>query len=131
FAVLVVVVALSAPWLRSSSSASAETGSRSEFAGAADPTHAFVKVVGRVRPSVVEISTQDGLGSGVVYDGEGNIVTNAHVVSGASRVHVTLACGRTCLGAVVAVYDPDDLAVVHVSASGLRPATFGNSSAVR
>ncbi|MDQ4098308.1 MAG: S1C family serine protease, partial [Actinomycetota bacterium] len=40
---------------------------------------AFVNVVAKVRPSVVEISTGAGLGSGVVYNDQGHIVTNAHV----------------------------------------------------
>ena len=41
---------------------------------------AFVSVNRRVSPSVVQIETGDGLGSGIVFDGKGNIVTNAHVV---------------------------------------------------
>ncbi len=41
---------------------------------------AYVSVLERVRPSVVEISTDAGLGSGVVYEDKGHIVTNAHVV---------------------------------------------------
>src|SRR5579864_9712783 len=40
----------------------------------------FITVVDRVRPSVVEISTEAGLGSGVVFDAKGDVVTNAHVV---------------------------------------------------
>jgi S1-C subfamily serine protease len=44
---------------------------------------AFVAVVARIRPQVVEISTNSGLGSGVIYDDRGDIVTNAHVVGSA------------------------------------------------
>jgi len=44
-----------------------------------------------VSPTVVQIQTDSGLGSGVVFDGNGNIVTNAHVVTGARTISVTLA----------------------------------------
>ena len=44
-------------------------------------------------PSVVQISTSEGSGSGVVYDAKGNIVTNAHVVGTATSLQVGLASG--------------------------------------
>ena len=44
----------------------------------------YVQVVKRVAPAVVQIETADGLGSGIVYDGKGHIVTNAHVVGTAT-----------------------------------------------
>ena len=92
----------------------------------------FVDVVGRVRPSVVEISTGSGLGSGVAYDDKGNIVTNAHVVGNATDVQVTTVDGRTLRGTVVGAFPPDDLAVVRVSGSGAPPAgKFGDSSKVK
>src|SRR5215471_5734751 len=72
-----------------------------------------------------------GIAAGVIYNREGDIVTNAHVVQGATTVRVRLADGRRLRGAVVGSYDPDDLAVVHVDATGLRPATFADSSKVR
>src|SRR3954462_1160142 len=50
----------------------------------------FVKVVHDTSPAVVQISTNVGLGSGVVYDNKGDIVTNAHVVKGAKTFTVTL-----------------------------------------
>src|SRR5262249_54951733 len=53
----------------------------------------FVRVVADVSPSVVQIETSQGLGSGVVYDGMGDIVTNAHVVGAAKSVKVTLSNG--------------------------------------
>jgi hypothetical protein len=56
---------------------------------------AYVAVLQRVRPSVVEISTGSGLGSGVVYDTKGNIVTNAHVVGEATRFSISLVDGRS------------------------------------
>jgi len=92
---------------------------------------AYNSVLDRARLSVVEISTESGLGSGVIYNRDGDIVTNAHVVEGATTVRVRLADGRRRRAAVVGSYDPDDLAVVHVDATELQPATFADSSKVR
>src|SRR5690349_19095261 len=50
----------------------------------------YRRVIAAVLPSVVEIRTQQGLGSGVVLDGSGDIVTNAHVVGSATRFEVFL-----------------------------------------
>ena len=44
----------------------------------------FVNVYRKVAPSVVQIETSEGLGSGIVFDAKGNIVTNAHVVGTAT-----------------------------------------------
>jgi S1-C subfamily serine protease len=53
----------------------------------------YVNVVKGVSPSVVQIQTSEGLGSGVVFDDRGDVVTNAHVVGNANRFVVTLASG--------------------------------------
>jgi S1-C subfamily serine protease len=87
-----------------------------------------------VLPSVVQISTSQGSGSGVVYDAKGDIVTNAHVVGTATALQVGLASGGRALPATVAgVFAPDDLAVIRVQAGAgaLHPASFGRSAAVR
>jgi len=101
-------------------------------AGAASLQQAFVTVIRRVRPSVVEIRTATGLGSGVVLDGEGDIVTNAHVVGSASTFQVLSASSTRPVRAVlVGVCRGDDLAVIKVGAdAGLRPAPFGTSADV-
>ncbi len=94
----------------------------------------FENVVSQVLPSVVQISTSQGSGSGVVYDSKGDIVTNAHVVGTATTVHVGLASGGQPLAArVVGVFAPDDLAVIRVQAGAgsLHPASFGRSASVR
>ena len=94
----------------------------------------YERVVATVLPSVVQITTPEGLGSGVVFDAEGDIVTNAHVVGSAKDVRVRLPSGsKTLAAAVLGMFAPDDLAVIRVqgSAGTLRPATFGRSSAVR
>jgi putative serine protease PepD len=88
----------------------------------------FVDVVKKVNPSVVVIETSQGLGSGIVYDAKGDIVTNAHVTDGSRTFKVTLADGRTFDGTLVSSFAGDDVAVIHVDATGLQPATFGDSS---
>ena len=91
----------------------------------------FVRVVKAVRPSVVEISTDSGLGSGVIFDNKGDIVTNAHVVGAATTFTVDFSNGTSQSGHLVATYVPDDLAVIQVtSPKGLKPAHFGNSSSL-
>ncbi|MGH3049879.1 MAG: S1C family serine protease [Gaiellaceae bacterium] len=89
---------------------------------------ALIKVVNRVSPSVVQIATQSGLGSGIVFDGKGDIVTNYHVVAGASSFTVTTAAGKRYPAKLVGEFLQDDLAVVNVSGSSLPPATFADSS---
>jgi S1-C subfamily serine protease len=93
----------------------------------------YEQVVARVLPSVVQISTSEGSGSGVVYDTKGDIVTNAHVVGSATTLQVSPASGGKPLPAdVVGVFAPDDLAVIKVTGGGsLHPASFGRSSLVR
>lgn len=88
----------------------------------------FVDVVNRVSPSVVVIETATGLGSGIVFNGEGDIVTNNHVVAGSTKFTVTLADGQQLNGTLVGTYPAGDIAVIHVTATNLQPATFGDSS---
>ena len=95
--------------------------------GALALQNAFVTVVKTVSPSVVQIETSEGLGSGVVLDGKGNIVTNAHVVGTATKMTVTNQHGRQSQATLVGRFVPDDLAVVHTSAP-LRAAAFADSS---
>lgn len=91
------------------------------------------EVVQDVLPSVVQITTDTGLGSGVVYDEAGHIVTNAHVVGDATRFEVLLATGQRPFPArLVATHPEQDLALVRLTRrpEQLRPVTFGDSSAV-
>jgi S1-C subfamily serine protease len=90
----------------------------------------YVSVIRRVLPSVVEIKTASGLGSGVVYDTVGHIVTNAHVVGAATAFQVFLAGSASPLPArLTGSYPRDDLAVIKVSgAAHLVPAHFADSS---
>jgi S1-C subfamily serine protease len=88
----------------------------------------FITVVGHVSPSVVVIETTAGLGSGVVFDTKGDIVTNNHVVDGSKTFTVTLSDGQKLPGTLVGTYPAGDLAVIHVTSANLPPATFGDSS---
>ena len=92
---------------------------------------AIVDVVRSVSPSVVQIQDQRGLGSGIVLDSSGDIVTNNHVVSGASSWTVTTATGTRFRARLVGSFAADDLAVIKISGSGLQPATFADSSKLR
>jgi putative serine protease PepD len=89
----------------------------------------LVRDVRAVSPSVVQVATSSGLGSGVVYDTHGNIVTNAHVVGNAKTFRVTLASG-TYTGKLVGSFPPDDLAVVHVGGAKPPAASFADSSKI-
>src|SRR5215469_14897710 len=89
----------------------------------------YAGVVRLVLPSVVLIRTENGLGSGVVLDRSGNIVTNAHVAGNATNFQVQVAGDTAPRSArLVGTYPPDDLAVIRAdNPAGLRPATFGDS----
>jgi S1-C subfamily serine protease len=118
----------------SAAASSAVPSSSVPSSGAASLEQQYEQVVGRVLPSVVQISTSEGSGSGVVYDARGDIVTNAHVVGTATALQVGLASGGKPLAAsVVGVFAPDDLAVIRVQtgAGSLHPASFGRSASVR
>lgn len=90
----------------------------------------YTHVVNVVSPSVVQVETNAGLGSGIVYDNNGDIVTNAHVVGQAKNVGITLPSGASGKGTVVGSFVPDDLAVIRTSMPGLQPASFGDSSQI-
>ncbi|MFD4848959.1 S1C family serine protease, partial [Streptomyces sp. NPDC058425] len=86
-----------------------------------------------VRPSVVQIEASRDLGSGVVYDGEGHIVTNAHVVGDEKTFRVTTAHSEEPLAAtLVFAYPEQDLAVIRLDRvpDGLRAAEFGDTGKV-
>jgi len=74
---------------------------------------------------------QRSLGSGFIIDNEGFIVTNNHVVEGATELVVSLADGRVLTGTIVGTDAFTDLAVVKINATDLPVAAFGDSGALR
>lgn len=93
-------------------------------------------VVEKVRPVVVQInivtSSGEGLGSGVILDSRGYIVTNNHVVTGAQRIQVMLYDGTSLPAQLVGTDPLDDLAVVKIATTTkLTAATLGDSSKLR
>jgi S1-C subfamily serine protease len=102
-------------------------------ASAGDPTslqQRFVSIVKTVSPKVVQIRTAVALGSGVVFDARGDVVTNAHVVDNATRFLVTLASGDSHPATLVGRDAGMDLAVIRISGARPRPAIFANSAQV-
>ena len=111
---------------------------------------AITEAVGRVAPAVVTVQTEvvervpvdpfdwitgrqsgervgAGLGSGFIIDANGRIVTNAHVVAGATRVSVAMRDGKTFPAKVLGIDEQNDLAVLKIDAPGLPTAPLGNS----
>ena len=117
------------PTTSSPTTSSPTTSSPTNDAGDAFTVQAqMVDVIKKVNPAVVLIETNAGLGSGVIYDNKGDIVTNAHVVGTSTTFKVTLSNGKSYTGTLVGSYTPDDIAVVKISATGITPAVFGDSS---
>src|SRR6266852_18642 len=91
-------------------------------------------VIAKVRPSVVEVNVSipggSGIGSGVIVDRRGYIVTNNHVVSNAQTIQVVLYNGTKLQAQLVGTDPADDLAVLKITppSSGLTVATLGDSS---
>ncbi len=94
--------------------------------------NAYTALVKQTLPSVVEIRTPSGLGSGVVFDDQGDVVTNAHVVGDATSFQVVLPGNSQQLPArLVGTYPPDDVAVIKLTGGrNLHPARFGDSATV-
>jgi len=91
----------------------------------------FERVVQAVQPSVVQIETAEGLGSGIIADAQGHIVTNAHVIGNAKTFTVTLYNGRRLRGTLTGSFAPEDIGVIDIDAPSLRPASWGRSSLVK
>ncbi|MFJ4896445.1 S1C family serine protease [Streptomyces sp. NPDC088727] len=108
-----------------------QQGSASKATG--DLQAEYQSVIKNVLPSVVQIDASDSLGSGIVYDTKGHIVTNAHVVGKEKTFKVSSATGEKVLNAsLVAAYPEQDLAVIKLDKvpKGLKAAKFGDSDKV-
>jgi len=101
-------------------------------------------IVAATTPSVVTISTsgtavvgrgatvqESGVGTGIILTSDGDILTNAHVVAGASSLTVTLSDGSTHPATVVRADTSTDLAIIKIDATGLTPAALGSSAALQ
>jgi putative serine protease PepD len=125
---LVAALALAGCGGSGTSSAEVSTATLAASPSALALQQQFVQVVKQVSPAVVLIQTSEGLGSGIIFDSKGDIVTNNHVVDNASSFQVTLANGKQFPARPVGTFPADDLAVLHIDASGLHPAALADSS---
>jgi 2-alkenal reductase len=93
----------------------------------------LVALYDRVSPGTVAIITDVGSGSGFVYDGLGHIVTNYHVIEGASAVEVRFTSGYMNYGTVIGTDLDSDLAIVKVDAPAeeLHPLPLGDSDLLK
>ncbi|HEX7346421.1 MAG TPA: trypsin-like peptidase domain-containing protein [Candidatus Limnocylindrales bacterium] len=108
-----------------------------------DESNATIEVAAKASPAVVRITVngsidtsqgvipERGVGSGVIYDANGWILTNRHVVEGSDRLSVELNDGRVFAGRVYGIDTLTDLAIVKIDASGLPVASLGQSSALK
>jgi S1-C subfamily serine protease len=101
-----------------------------------DESSAVITAVARVMPSVVVIESRssggvlggaNGTGSGFIFDPNGWILTNKHVVQGADEISVKLNDSRVFTGRVYGIDTLTDLAIVKIDATGLPAASLGSS----
>jgi serine protease DegQ len=88
---------------------------------------AIPSLVQRVQPAVVTVLLGEGGGSGVIWDDQGRIVTNHHVIEGATSLRVALATGERLPAEIIASDPQTDLAVIEVEREGLKPAEFADA----
>jgi S1-C subfamily serine protease len=89
------------------------------------------QVAAQVGPSVVQLETGSGVGSGVIFDADGLILTAAHVIEDADAVQVRLADGRLLGGLVVGLNAATDIGVVAIDAADLPVAMLGYGAEAR
>jgi putative serine protease PepD len=126
--IFVVVVTACGGGAGSTAGAPAEPATLRRTAGPESLQKTFVETIRAVGSSVVQIETPVGLGSGIVLDSQGNIVTNDHVVGPYKKFQVTDQSERQYSATLVGTFPPDDLAVVHVEGGNLHAAVLGDSA---
>ena len=123
-----------------------------------DESSAIINVAAKAGPAVVRITTEtggaaidpnnpsfdpnnpfdpngttptEGIGSGLIFDSNGWILTNRHVVTGSDKLTVELKDGTTYTGTVYGIDTLTDLAIVKIDATGLTAASIGDSDALK
>jgi 2-alkenal reductase len=143
------VLALGAAGALDRPAAPAQTTPQATNAGAVQPvaideSSATIAVAAKVSPAVVRITVTGssgagdlgvipatGVGSGVIFNSNGWILTNHHVVEGGEKFDVELKDGRVLAGTVYGIDTLTDLAIVKVPATGLPTAAIGESDALK
>ncbi|MCX7623052.1 MAG: trypsin-like peptidase domain-containing protein [Thermomicrobium sp.] len=148
--ITVTATAASAPTSTPASLARAETTPVSTPVAAPAPSTgsdfetAIESVAQQVTPAVVYVAVrsivpslfgfgqiQQGVGSGVIFDSRGYILTNDHVIAGAQEIQVVLGDGRQFTGRVIGRSPANDIAVVKIDGENLPVATLGDSDQLR
>ncbi|WP_370943870.1 S1C family serine protease [Amycolatopsis sp. cg5] len=123
-----LIVGLDSPATPSTSSSTGTTGQQ-----ISNSTSDVSKIAAKVTPSVVQVNVKtaqggQGIGSGVILSPDGKILTNAHVVNGATSVQIVTSDGKKYQADVVGSDTKADIAVVQArGASGLTAASIGDS----
>jgi S1-C subfamily serine protease len=95
-------------------------------------TASWVDLVEKIKPAVVVVQTDRGLGSGFFVKSDGTLVTNHHVVAGATALNVRLANGEVFRKVYLLTDDEDrDLALLRVEGSNLPTVPLGDSNQVK
>jgi S1-C subfamily serine protease len=127
-----------------SSGAAGGSGGSAAPPAPVDQTSAVTQAAARVSPAVVTIDAvagantsdplalpEEGIGSGVIFDANGWILTNHHVVQGSSKLTVKLNDGRQFDGTIYGIDTLTDLAIVKIEGKDLPTAKIGDSSTIK
>ena len=112
--------------------------------GRFDESSAIIDAAAKAGPAVVQITStanvnpndlgslpETGVGSGIIFDANGWILTNHHVVAGSDKLIVALQNGKTYPGTIYGIDTLTDLAIVKIAATGLPVATMGDSDTLK
>lgn len=117
-----------------------DASQRQAMSMAVNISEAFAYAAQKIEPSVVHITTSERsrggrgaqeLGSGVIVNDQGYILTNNHVVEHGRYISVRLADGRELPAKVVGTFAETDIAVLRIEADDLVPASFGDSEGLK
>jgi S1-C subfamily serine protease len=137
------IVSLVNPGVSTAPAATAPNANVANSGGTTTVTHEDITdVVAAARDSVVTLTSQvgggrgpfggsaTGVGTGIILTADGYALTNRHVVDGSQSLTATMADGTEYPATVVNVSQTHDLALVKIAATGLTPATIGDSKAI-